>query len=308
MSTLQPALSTIDPRTIYDDELREQLRAYYDARDHGRFWKFNFDKAWIKFQRGVRQESDLADLVSRWVDFKGANVLVIGSYMGSEAIAYALRGAQVVGIDLDENAMVLSRVLAARWGVEIDVRAMDAVNTTFPDASFDYVSCAQVLEHVPPDQQPKLLAEIWRLLKPGGAFWLDTPNQLAIKDHHDTGLPFIHWLPRSIKVPLARAIGRDEPNNEPAFGNKPVYLHYYVGYFGLKRILARLGSYEILSRYRGYADPSHYAESRKKQGRGDGLAFPVKVAFMRVALSVWNMNWMSGIRMVIRKLPQGATP
>mgnify|MGYP002785202014 CR=1 FL=1 len=289
-----------DLPSIYDDKLREEFQTLYEARARN-YWAADFKKAWAKFQRGVSQELELADLVSRWVDLKGARVLVIGSNMGSEAIAYALRGAQVVGIDLDEPVVNMSKTLAQRYGVNIDVQALDAANTPFPDGSFDYISCAQVLEHLPPEQQPRLLAEIWRLCKPGGHFWLDTPNQLSFKDHHDTGLPMIHWLPRSIKVPLAKWLDRAVPTDEPAFGFKPVYLHYYMGYFGLKRALSRLGRYEILSRYRGYADLDHYCAARRKQGRAAGWFFAAKTSLLRAALSLWNWNVFTGIRMVIRK-------
>jgi hypothetical protein len=163
-----------------------------------------------------------------------------------------------------------------------------------------------VLEHLPPEQQPRLLAEMWRLCKPGGFLWLDTPNQLAFKDHHDTGLPFIHWLPRAVKVPLAKWLGRAVAGTEPAFGNQPVYLHYYMGYFRLKRLLARLGRYEILSRYRGYADVGHYVAARRKQGRAGGRLFNVKVALLRVLLSFWDWNVFAGIRLVIRNCPDQA--
>ena len=48
--------------------------------------------------------------------------------------------------------------------------------------------------------QPALLAEMWRLCRPGGLLWLDTPNQFALCDQHDTGLYFVHWLPRPLKT------------------------------------------------------------------------------------------------------------
>src|SRR6185437_15623219 len=115
---------------IYNDEWREQLRHYYARRGDGNYWAFNFSKAWAKFQRGVRQESEMADLVSHWMDLKGARVLVIGSYLGSEAIAYALRGAEVVGIDLDEDALNLSRKLAQQHGVSLQLFASDAAHTS----------------------------------------------------------------------------------------------------------------------------------------------------------------------------------
>lgn len=288
---------------IAEESWREELHRYFLSRKEGSYWAFDFDKDWAKFQRGLQQEARLVDLVGRQIDWRGARVLVIGSYIGLEAIAYAQRGARVVGIDLDEQALNLSRKLAHQQGVELELHVGDATAAPFADASFDYVSCSQVLEHLPADRQPRMLAEIWRLCKPGGLFWLDTPNQLAIKDHHDTGLPFIHWLPRRLKVPLARWLGRSVPDREPAFGNQPVYLHHYIGYFWLMRRLAKLGPHEVLSRYRGYMDIDQYCAARYWQGRAHGPVFALKAALLRALLPIWNWNWFSGIRLLIRKLP-----
>ena len=157
-----------------------------------------------------------------------------------------------------------------------------------------------MLEHLPPDRQPALLAEMWRLCRPGGLMWIDTPNQLALCDQHDTGLYFVHWLPRPLKTRLARWLGRDVPTREPGFGFEQVGLHYYLSYFSLLRVLRRLGPFEILSRYRGYASVSHYAACRRRAGRA-GPLFPIKLAAMRAAMCVWNFNWMNDMRLVVRK-------
>ena len=49
----------------------------------------------------------------------GRRVLVMGSWLGAEAIAYALCGAEVTAIDLDGEALRLSAELAARYGTSI---------------------------------------------------------------------------------------------------------------------------------------------------------------------------------------------
>jgi Methyltransferase domain/Domain of unknown function (DUF4214) len=47
----------------------------------------------------------------------------------------------------------------------------------YPDASFDLVFSGQTIEHVTADEAEKMLAEIRRVLVPGGWFCLDTPNR-----------------------------------------------------------------------------------------------------------------------------------
>jgi SAM-dependent methyltransferase len=297
-----------DPDAVYTDEWKRRLEEYFYSGEQfadsaRQYWAFTFQRQWTKHQRGVRSELGLVRAISHWMPPAGKRALVMGSWLGQEAIAYALYGAQVVAIDLDEAALALSEELARRHGVGIETHVLDACQTPFPSESFDLVSCSQVLEHLPPQRQPRLLEEMWRLSRPGGLLWLDTPNQLCYKDKHDTGLPLVHWLPRPIKVKLAGRLGRAVATREPAFGFQKVDLHYYMSYFRVMRILRKLGPCEALSRYRGYADVDHYRQQRIWEGRASGLLFPLKLAALRLMMGFWNFNWLSNIRLVVRKLP-----
>jgi len=46
----------------------------------------------------------------------------------------------------------------------------------FPDASFDRALCLDVLEHLAYEEQPRALAEIFRVLRPGGELLVSVPN------------------------------------------------------------------------------------------------------------------------------------
>ena len=48
--------------------------------------------------------------------------------------------------------------------------------SAYADASFDLVYSGQSIEHVPVDVADKVLAEVARVLRPGGYLGLDTPN------------------------------------------------------------------------------------------------------------------------------------
>lgn len=73
------------------------------------------------------------------------------------------------------------------WGVEVSKPAIDhaislglqvvhgtLAEAPFPAAHFDVIVAAEVLEHVPDARG--LVRDIARLLRPGGLFWLTTPN------------------------------------------------------------------------------------------------------------------------------------
>ncbi len=297
-----------DLDAIYTADWKERLHQYFypDPSTAGgtrEYWAFNFDHQWQKHRQAVLEELKLIEMMSYWTPLAGRRVLVMGSWLGAEAIAYALAGATVTAIDLDERAVCLSEDLAARYGVPLYALVMDAARTPFEDESFDLVSCSQVLEHLPAARQPALLAEMWRLCAPGGLLWLDTPNLLHYKDNHDTGLPLIHWLPRPVKKKIAHWLGRDIPPGECSFGAETVGLHYYLSYFRLRKILDGFGPHEVLSRYHGFADANHYAGERRRQGRARGRGFPVKVALLQLFLRIWDFNWLSPIRVAIRKGP-----
>jgi SAM-dependent methyltransferase len=65
----------------------------------------------------------------------------------------------------------------ARWRAvdpALDLRVEDARALSFGDASFDAVACVSVIEHVPGDGDVRAMAEIWRVLRPGGVLHLTT--------------------------------------------------------------------------------------------------------------------------------------
>lgn len=65
----------------------------------------------------------------------------------------------------------------ARWrGLDpaLDLRVADARALPFDDASFDVVACVSVIEHVAGDGDATAMAEMWRVLRPGGVLHLTT--------------------------------------------------------------------------------------------------------------------------------------
>ncbi|MBW2617442.1 MAG: methyltransferase domain-containing protein [Deltaproteobacteria bacterium] len=53
--------------------------------------------------------------------------------------------------------------------------------SVFHDEFFDLVHCGQTIEHVTREEAEVVLAEVKRVLKPGGHFCLDTPNRRATR-------------------------------------------------------------------------------------------------------------------------------
>jgi len=85
-------------------------------------------------------------------------------------IAKAVGAKEVYGVDIDENALKL----AAARGIKVFKCDLSRDPIPIDDESVDLVTALEVIEHlVNPDH---MLREIRRVLKPGGALLLTTPN------------------------------------------------------------------------------------------------------------------------------------
>ncbi|MGD9573711.1 MAG: class I SAM-dependent methyltransferase [Thermoleophilia bacterium] len=65
----------------------------------------------------------------------------------------------------------------ARWrrlDPGLDLRVEDARSLGLPDASVDAIACVSVIEHVVGDGDAAAMAEMWRVLRPGGVVHLTT--------------------------------------------------------------------------------------------------------------------------------------
>jgi SAM-dependent methyltransferase len=104
----------------------------------------------------------------------GKRVLDLGCRTGALTRAYS-EGNEVVGVDIDREAMAQA---SADLGIETVWADVDEP-LPFPDASFDVAVAGELLEHV---RHPALLvAEVARVLRPGGTFVASTPNGFRLK-------------------------------------------------------------------------------------------------------------------------------
>jgi ubiquinone/menaquinone biosynthesis C-methylase UbiE len=109
----------------------------------------------------------------------GLRILDAGCGRGETALALARAGAEVAGIDYSEAAVELTREMLAEVQPEADLRVGSVTALPWPDASFDRVQFSDVIEHLDPEQTVPALAELRRVLKPGGYLLVHTaPNLL----------------------------------------------------------------------------------------------------------------------------------
>lgn len=102
--------------------------------------------------------------------FAGKKVLEIGCGMGCMAMNWAQRGALVTAVDLNPTSVRQTRERFKLFELDGDIRESDGESLPFDDNSFDYVYSWGVLHHTPGTRGA--LAELHRVLKPGGRFGL----------------------------------------------------------------------------------------------------------------------------------------
>jgi ubiquinone/menaquinone biosynthesis C-methylase UbiE len=104
-----------------------------------------------------------------------------------EGYGTALLGAvasSAVGIDIDAESITHA---TARYGAARHVRFVEGscAALPFPDAMFDVVVSFETIEHVDAVDQPRMLAEFARVLKPGGMLIISSPNKRLYSDARD---------------------------------------------------------------------------------------------------------------------------
>ncbi len=77
---------------------------------------------------------------------------------------------------------------------EVVVRYADMTNLAeIEDSTVDFVWSGQSIEHVSQDQGERMCKEVFRVLRKGGSFCLDTPNRLITQIHtRSVGGGFVH--------------------------------------------------------------------------------------------------------------------
>lgn len=124
-------------------------------------------------------------------EVKDKAILDIGSSFGwFEKFALENGCKEITGLEYDSALLSEAKTQIS------DRRARfiqgSALNLPFPDETFDMVTLFDVIEHIPKNTEQKALAEIRRVLKNGGEFYLSTPNKSFIANLFDPAWYFGH--------------------------------------------------------------------------------------------------------------------
>ena len=134
------------------------------------------------------------EAVRRWLDPLPASTRVLDAGCGEGVLVDEYMGRlQIEGIDPNYSSD--------------RVRSGSLTALPYADATFDRALCLDVLEHLTFEEQPLALAELYRVLKPGGSLFVSVPNLAHLQSR-------VHFL---LKGRLIRTASEAKhPGDRPA--------------------------------------------------------------------------------------------
>lgn len=207
--------SSVDPST-YIPEIFERQFVFIELIDHfvkimnlktnvsnsflGSEEEFGRDKLHIDLFNDTWKTLTMSDPLNnyqKWIDvikgrlelnnlnkkfFEGKTCIDIGCGTGRFSFCMANLGADVWGIDPGPESISFAQKLATELEIKnTNFLVQNAYDIEFEDNFFDFAVCNGVLHHL--DNPLKALQEIYRVLKPGGKFWLYVEGSGGI--YHD---------------------------------------------------------------------------------------------------------------------------
>ena len=114
--------------------------------------------------------------IDKAVALKGKTALDVGCGGGILSESMVERGAKVTGIDLGEKTLKVAQLHSLESGVAVDYQLISVEKLAEQQpASFDVVTCLEMLEHVP--DPASVVAACAKLVKPGGKVFFSTINR-----------------------------------------------------------------------------------------------------------------------------------
>ncbi len=135
---------------------------------------------WWDMESEFKPLHDINPLRTNYIDsfaqLAGKTVLDVGCGGGILSEGMAQRGATVTGIDMGEAPLNVARLHALESGISIDYRQVPVEQLAAEQpASFDVVTCMEMLEHVP--DPASVIKACFDLVKPGGMVFFSTINR-----------------------------------------------------------------------------------------------------------------------------------
>lgn len=106
----------------------------------------------------------------------GGFVLDIGCGVGRHVVWLGEQGFRMAGVDVSPTGIAMTQEVAAERGIDFDGHVTDFTRLPWPENTFDGALATSAIHHHRRGEIVRALAEVWRVLKPGGLFIADFPH------------------------------------------------------------------------------------------------------------------------------------
>jgi ubiquinone/menaquinone biosynthesis C-methylase UbiE len=121
----------------------------------------------------ARRVADEKDIINELLSLPGASVLELGSGKADKTRLVAQTAASVLALEVDPIQLAANQTADAPGNIRFEFGGAEAIPAA--NASFDVVMMFKSLHHVPTELMDDALAEIRRVLKPGGVAYISEP-------------------------------------------------------------------------------------------------------------------------------------
>jgi RimJ/RimL family protein N-acetyltransferase/SAM-dependent methyltransferase len=145
--------------------------------------------------------------------------LILGCGKGRHVVLAAEHAIEAHGVDISAVAVEGVNAWLSDRGLEATVSVGPVSHIEYPDRYFDMVVCHGVLDHVLEADRAAAIQESYRVLKPGGRFFVSLiseedsargegvliePDTWVIEEGYEAGIPQAFFTPERIATALAR--------------------------------------------------------------------------------------------------------
>ena len=184
---------------------------------------------WYNFRHWSIFRRELETLAARW---QGGRLLNIGCAHGPDFLPFR-EGFDLCGVDFSVQMLELAGKYARKFSFNVSLLQADVTALPFADGSFDWAVAVATYHHVKGRaEQRRALAELERVLKPGGEAFITVWNRWQRR----------FWFkPREVFVPWKT-------------GDKTLERYYYLFSYPELEKLVRGSGFELL---RSFPESSH---------------------------------------------------
>jgi SAM-dependent methyltransferase len=182
----------------------------------GRLWDFYGRRPGVDaLYFSVHSGRAVARYLQRRVPLRGRRVLDFGCGRGGMLAHLLGAGAECTGLEFSEASAATAAERVGRHPLARGVVVAKGLPAPLPDGGFDIVLLVEVIEHLLAEDLEPTLAELRRLVRPGGHTLVTTPNaeDLTLAQLHcpDCGASYHQWQhvrrfePETLTELMARA-------------------------------------------------------------------------------------------------------